>query len=502
MVSYRDRAVRIDNSAALDSEGTLNLTWSPDKGDLRIHRLEILRDGETIDLVASGVEFEVLRREQGLEQRLLDGRLTATVAIPGLQEGDVLRLAHSTTLADQALGDEMQEAQYLPALPFRVGRGRAIISWPRDSDVMWQAGPDLDLAEPTERDGYRWLTAEFPLPKRAETPRDAPSRFRRAQMVQVGTFADWSEMSRVMSPHYQKAALLDSGGEIAGQVAKIVQATDDPLDRMVRATRLVQEEVSYLLNGLDGGNYLPQDASDTWEKRYGDCQAKSVLLVAMLRQMGIDADPVLVATNGGDAAPGLLPILAVANDPVNGVDPTGMACVGQDSDYCDRSDAYREIQNDPQIDSKTDFFNGVAAMTDNLGNLDLPFGESIARIDEDTASALNDLSGEIFGFNKAQAELVRSGEISGTRSEVNAQLVAREQGFIQGKLSQMPTEQRANVVNAVTAAQMAPLRSRLCTPLTRWSHSLQARLEPNSKGQLTSATYDTEFSSELISRLW
>jgi uncharacterized protein RhaS with RHS repeats len=140
----------------------------------------------------------------------------------------------------------------------------------------------------------------------------------------------------------------------------------------------------------------------------------------------------------------------VANDPVNGVDPTGMACVGQDSDYCDRSDAYREIQSDPAIDSKTDFFEGVATMTDNLGNLDLPFGESLAGLDEDTASALNDLSGQIFEFNKGQAELVRSGEISGTRAEVNAQLVAREQGFIEGKLAQMPAAMRANVVGAMT----------------------------------------------------
>ena len=77
---------------------------------------------------------------------------------------------------------------------------------------------------------------------------------------------------------------------------------------MALALQLVQDEVSYLLNGLNGGNYLPQSAEETWAIRYGDCKAKSVLLLAMLRHMGIEAEVVLVAAQGGDAVPELLPL--------------------------------------------------------------------------------------------------------------------------------------------------------------------------------------------------
>ncbi len=306
--SYNDRAVRIDNSQALTSEGTLQMTWAPDKGDLHIHRLEIWRGDEVIDLVADGVKFETLRRERNLERRLLDGRLTATVAVPGLEEGDVLRVAHSITVDDQALGDEMQAFQHLPADPYRVGTARTIFSWPVNSDVRLGTEDFVELPEPVEKGGYSFLELELPIAKPDEMPADAPSRYRRPAILRAGTFENWEELSRVMEPHFTKAAQLPADGAVAAEANRIMAESRDPLRRTELAVRLVQDQVSYLMNGLDGGNYLPQSAEETWEKRYGDCKAKSVLLHALLQHMGIDSDVVLVQSRGGDAVAELLPL--------------------------------------------------------------------------------------------------------------------------------------------------------------------------------------------------
>lgn len=322
---YGDRVVRIDNPTSLRDEGTLQYTWAPDKGDLFIHRFEILREGEIIDLAAQGVEFDIIRREKGLESRLLDGRLTATVAVPGLQEGDVLRVAHSITLSDQALGEEVQALQYLPSEPWRVGQARAIMSWPVGSDIAFRAEAAVNLPDPVVRDGYNFLNVELPLAERADMPSDAPSRFSRPYVLRAGSFESWQELSMVMEPHFTQAATIVPGGKLSAEVATIADATDDPLERTALAVRLVQDQVSYLLNGLDGGNYLPQTAEETWEKRYGDCKAKSVLLMAVLRQLGVEADVVLVASEGGDALPDLLPMPAnfdhmIVKASIDGVD--------------------------------------------------------------------------------------------------------------------------------------------------------------------------------------
>lgn len=306
--SYADRAIRIDNSQTLMEQNTVSIGWLPDKGDLTVHRLEIHRDGATIDLLAGGAEFDVIRREQGLEARLLDGELTATLSIPGLQVGDVLRTTYSISVDDQALGDEAQVLQFLGSKPWRVGMGRAVVSWPEDEQMYWRAERNAVPGEPELRDGYRYLTVDLPLAEPDAMPEDAPSRYHRPTVLRVGSFTDWTELSRVMAPHFSAAADVPADSAVAAQAAAIMRQARDPLERAALATRLVQDKISYLLNGLNGGNYLPQEAAFTWDKRYGDCKAKTVLLLALLRRMGIEAEPALVTSQGGDALPELLPL--------------------------------------------------------------------------------------------------------------------------------------------------------------------------------------------------
>ena len=47
---FSDVALRIDSPETLTAVGTPKLSWQPDKGDLTVHRLEILRGSEVIDL--------------------------------------------------------------------------------------------------------------------------------------------------------------------------------------------------------------------------------------------------------------------------------------------------------------------------------------------------------------------------------------------------------------------------------------------------------------------
>ena len=310
VAAYSDVAYRIDSPEALTELGTLKMSWMPDKGDLAIHRLEIVRGEETIDLLARDVRYEVLRRERLLEQRSLDGSLTATVAVPGLKVGDVLRFSQTISMRDQALGGEVQHVDGLIADPVPVGFARAIYSWPEGDEVQWKAGPDVAPPEPETRDGYKVLTIALPLPERPEVPKDAPARFTMPQLMQIGSFASWAELSRTMAAHYATEGAIAPGGPIAAEIARIERRTRDPLGRAALALQLVQDQVSYLLHGMNGGNYIPQAPELTWERRYGDCKAKSLLLLAMLREMGIDAEAVVVRSSQGDMVAEMLPLPA------------------------------------------------------------------------------------------------------------------------------------------------------------------------------------------------
>lgn len=305
---FRDMAVALDTPLALSQFGTITANWSPDKGDLIVHRVQIVRDEGPLDVLAGGARFEVLRREQQLEQRIVNGRLTATLAVPGLRVGDTLRVAYSITKRDQALGDEMEWRAFVMADPMPIASGRIIASWPGAASVSHKAlrvGSDLVV---TEAGGMKTLTVEMPIAEPEEIPLDAPTRFRLPPGIQIGTFESWEAVSATMAPHYDPEGTISPDGPIAREIDKIRSATSDPLVRAALAVQLVQDEVGYLMNGLDGGNYLPQSPALTWEKRFGDCKAKSLLLLAILRELDISSEVVLVATEGGGALPDMLPL--------------------------------------------------------------------------------------------------------------------------------------------------------------------------------------------------
>ncbi|MDG6078391.1 DUF3857 domain-containing protein [Erythrobacter litoralis] len=298
---YNDIAYDLRNPEMLSKFGTLQLGWMPDKGDLIVHKLELLRDGETIDLLAQGVTPEVIRRETELERRSLDGALTALVKVPGAKIGDVLRFAVTTTTRDQALDGEVQAIEGYFEEPGRVGFGRLRMSWPADSDIHFTSIGDVDLPDPVTENGFTAVDVSMPIVKQDEMPKDAPGRFRMQPMLMAGSFSTWEDVAAVMAPHYATENTIVAGSPLAKEVARIEKVGSNDLERAALALQSVQEEINYLMNGMNGGNYLPQTPADTWELRYGDCKAKSMLLLSMLHELGIEADAVLVKTDNGDS---------------------------------------------------------------------------------------------------------------------------------------------------------------------------------------------------------
>jgi len=67
--------------------------------------------------------------------------------------------------------------------------------------------------------------------------------------------------------------------------------------------------VRYVLLAIDDGGYVPAPADTTWSRRFGDCKGKTVLLLALLRELGIDARPALVSVQGGDGLNERLPMV-------------------------------------------------------------------------------------------------------------------------------------------------------------------------------------------------
>lgn len=298
---YTERASRIASAQELGMLGTVSIEWQPDQGDLIVHGVDILRDGQRIDALRGGAApFTVLRRETALERRALDGRLTATLAVEGLRVGDVLDVRYSVTVRDPALQGNVDALAPVLAQPLPLGFGRSRLLWPEGQAMHWKVYPQGATPVETRADGWHELSFSFPVARQPDRAPAAPGRFNPPAAVELSSFADWSSLSRVMAPLYRTDGLIVPGSPLAAEVARIAAASPDPRRRVAAALALVQEKVRYLYKGMENGNLVPQTPAQTWETRYGDCKAKTLLLLALLHALGVDAEPALANLDNGD----------------------------------------------------------------------------------------------------------------------------------------------------------------------------------------------------------
>lgn len=285
---------KILQSSALQL-GNISIVWNPRAGAPIVHEIKLIRDGQVVDVLKDS-SFEVMRREDQLEQAKLDGMLTAVLRVPDLRVGDELEVGLTTFTSDPTLG--RNEAGLLVVTPSPApGRYRMRLSWDEGHKPNLKMTADITAAAVTSEGA---VDIRFDNPPIMSPPKDAPARYSWQRVLEYTDFADWSALSRHFAPLYAKAATLAAKSPIKLEASRIAAAHASPLDRASAALKMVQQDVRYIYVGLNRGNLTPASADETWQRRYGDCKGKTALLLALLHELGIDAEAVLINSSGAD----------------------------------------------------------------------------------------------------------------------------------------------------------------------------------------------------------
>lgn len=304
---YVDSRVRIQTPQGLQSIGTISLSWQPDADVITVHRLDVRRGAEVRDLLGNGDGFTILRREDLLERATLTGTLTAFLQPPDLQVGDIVEFSYTRRHADPVVPDkpDLQFAWF--NAPVQSVRFRA--QWPKQMPMRWQLRDFKPaLQEATTGDIHSIaFTLENPPP--LLQPTGAPARFGALRRVEFTAFQSWQEAAQRLAPLYAQASKLSADSPLQAEIARIRAASTDPKLRAAAALRLAQEQVRYVALSMNQGALVPAAADQTWQRRYGDCKAKTALLLALLQGLGIEAEPVAVNTGAGDGIDLQLPAI-------------------------------------------------------------------------------------------------------------------------------------------------------------------------------------------------
>jgi tetratricopeptide (TPR) repeat protein len=187
------------------------------------------------------------------------------------------------------------------------------IQWPSDLDVHLRLSPDLPAARRTERGGTTAVELSLDNVRPIPLPKGAPARYAMIRYAQLTDFDSWADLGALMAPLYARTATIPAQGPLHDEVERIRAASQDPAARAEAALALVQDRIRYVALSMGTGGLVPADAETTWSRRYGDCKGKTVLLLAILHALGIEAEPVAVNATNGDGIDQQLPAIAWFN---------------------------------------------------------------------------------------------------------------------------------------------------------------------------------------------
>ncbi len=307
---YERKVLRISDASALQSMGTVMVGYAPGRYRLNIHHLKVHRQGSEIDILAAGQKFSLYRTENQAAQGILHGFKQGFLQIADLRVGDLIDLALTMEQINPMLGDQYEnEVSYLQGL--RVDRLHHRATWHKDRTVNWYSGKKLPDVQAKADGNYQVLEALKDNVYHKPFDQTVPLRLGREHMFQISTFANWTDVATALHPVYEKALIQVPSGEMADRIAAIATSNASNTDKAMAALRLVQREVRYSGNFEGLGNYQPEPAQSVWDGRYGDCKGKTVLLVSMLLQLGIEAVPALVSVNRSNGIEANTPMMLV-----------------------------------------------------------------------------------------------------------------------------------------------------------------------------------------------
>lgn len=293
-VVYIRRALLANDASSLGALGQYEIDFQPEYQQVQLHSLRILRGGATLDRLQSA-QIRFLQRETGLDQGVYSGSITAAIVTDDVRAGDTLEVAYSLIGQNPVFADKFFDSAAWDS-PVPVSLRRVTLDTPENRPVHYRVIGDQGGAVKA----YEWLrngrnivrfeARDMPaLLGEPYVPNDVPAY----RWIQFSEFRAWSELNT------WALGLFDASTTPAqlAEALRGARAAATPQQAVAKVLEFVQNDIRYLSVSLGENSHRPFPPAEVLQRRYGDCKDKSQLMVAMLRAIGVEAEPVLVSTH-------------------------------------------------------------------------------------------------------------------------------------------------------------------------------------------------------------
>lgn len=307
------------SQVGVDQSSEIQIVFNPAFQRLILHSIQIIRNENTRDITQIP-KVRLLQRENELEQGLQGGLTTAVINLQDVRVGDVIDYQYSIVGRNPVFGNKvfgfvtMDWEVHVDKLLIRV--------LTNDEHRLMLRTHNVDIKpEKAKVDGFTEYTVKRERIAPVLDDKEYPHGFTPYSWLEYSEYRSWDDVNRWAAALYQTEEVLSAPLMTLIDTLKKTSKTKE--EYITNALFFVQNEIRYL--GLEFGqnSHRPHQPNDVYEKRFGDCKDKSLLLNTILAKNGIRAYSALVSTNYRDAIKKDLPSPGVFNHVISMVELDG-----------------------------------------------------------------------------------------------------------------------------------------------------------------------------------
>lgn len=217
------------------------------------------------------------------------------ISLSGVEPGTIIDYSYTVETFDPVMPGDFHSGWTITT-GRTTRRSRLILDLPADLEPRISERNLGSMRRVEEVDGrkiYFWEAAEIP---RTEGQLFASNENTIHQGLTITAGVSWEDVARWY--HSLSADRYALTPEIRAALSEVLEGAATREDSLRAVHRWIAQDFRYVSLSLGIGGYQPRTPEAVFETKSGDCKDKATLFVAISREMGFDAYPVLIRLNG------------------------------------------------------------------------------------------------------------------------------------------------------------------------------------------------------------
>lgn len=278
--------------SGITSASQILITYDTSYQHVQIHHLYIWRNGTKIDRT-NDLSLETMNNEYNLHQGIYTGTTTAYDNLDDIRKDDLIDFAYTVVGSNPIFGNE--KYLFIPLASMNpIDLYRVRILYPKEKEYNYKC-VDCDSLKiiDHEIDNYHEIEINYENLASLKLENNLPSWLRPYKYFILSSCKSWKDVNEWAQSVFalQKEPNLD---DVFEEVFTGDETTEQKISKLIN---YVQDDIRYM--GIESGigSVKPFSPEQVVKQRFGDCKDKSLLLVWLLKNIGIEnAYPALVNT--------------------------------------------------------------------------------------------------------------------------------------------------------------------------------------------------------------